>query len=252
VKKALIQVKSRLSQAADGVPAETRAATEDGETRYMRPRPGAQRMYPETDIPDVVIDQRRLKALGSRSVEPWEVAVQRYGKLYSLSRDMTLKLFDSDYWGQFEGLAKEHKLEPSFIASMLVDLPVRLSREGIPEEYLRFELISAVLRAIEAGAVAKEAAPDVLRAVGQGRAKTVAEAVRLLGFGSVGAEEIKAIIDEILLSEAGLVRERGDGAFAPLMGRVMAQLRGKADGAVVSRLLKEKLGTVAKSKDSGY
>jgi glutamyl-tRNA(Gln) amidotransferase subunit E len=251
VKRALLQVKSRLSHAVDGVPAETRAATEDGETRYMRPRPGAQRMYPETDIPDVVIDQRRVKALGSRSVEPWETAVQRYGKLYSLSRDLTLKLFDSDYWGEFEGLAKEHKLEPSVIASMLVDLPVRLSREGIPEESLRFELISEVLRAIEAGAVAKEAAPDVLRAVGRGRAKTVAEAVQLLGLGSVGAEEIKAIIDGVLLSEAGLVRERGEGAFAPLMGRVMAQLRGKADGAVVSRLLKEKLGTVAKSEESG-
>lgn len=30
---------------------ETRAASEDGETRFLRPLPGGERMYPETDVP---------------------------------------------------------------------------------------------------------------------------------------------------------------------------------------------------------
>src|SRR5208283_3876947 len=48
---ALKAVVERAQEALIGVPAETRTAKEDGTTRYMRPRPGAARMYPETDIP---------------------------------------------------------------------------------------------------------------------------------------------------------------------------------------------------------
>ncbi|NPA23285.1 MAG: Glu-tRNA(Gln) amidotransferase subunit GatE, partial [Crenarchaeota archaeon] len=40
----------RLRQALHGVPEETRAANPDGTTRFMRPRPGSARMYPETDL----------------------------------------------------------------------------------------------------------------------------------------------------------------------------------------------------------
>ena len=48
---ALKAVVERAQEAVAGVPAETRTAKEDATTRYMRPRPGAARMYPETDIP---------------------------------------------------------------------------------------------------------------------------------------------------------------------------------------------------------
>ncbi|MDA4124204.1 MAG: Glu-tRNA(Gln) amidotransferase subunit GatE [Thaumarchaeota archaeon] len=251
VERALPQVQARLAKAAEGVPDETRAATEEGETRYMRPRPGAQRMYPETDIPDVVIAEGRLKKIGSRSTEPWEVLVEKYGRRYSLSRDMTLKLFDSEYWGSFGSLAKELKLEPSLIASTLVDLPVRLSREGIPEESLRSELFVDVLRAIGAGRIAKEAAPDVLRAVGQGSVRNVTDAIGLLGLGTVGIEELGSIIDEALSAEGGLVMEKREEAFAPLMGRVMAQVRGRADGGLVSRMVKEKLAHALRNAGKG-
>jgi glutamyl-tRNA(Gln) amidotransferase subunit E len=53
--KALKAVVERVQMAFEGVPEETRAAMDDGTTRYMRPRPGAARMYPETDIPPVMI-----------------------------------------------------------------------------------------------------------------------------------------------------------------------------------------------------
>ena len=36
-----------------GVQKEVRRVTPEGKTRYLRPMPGASRMYPETDIPPV-------------------------------------------------------------------------------------------------------------------------------------------------------------------------------------------------------
>ncbi|NLA38895.1 MAG: Glu-tRNA(Gln) amidotransferase subunit GatE, partial [Methanomicrobiales archaeon] len=50
------QVMIRAEMALSGVPEETRRMLDEGSSAYMRPLPGAARMYPETDILPVVID----------------------------------------------------------------------------------------------------------------------------------------------------------------------------------------------------
>ncbi|MDP2767578.1 MAG: Glu-tRNA(Gln) amidotransferase subunit GatE, partial [Candidatus Methanoperedens sp.] len=54
-KGALESVIIRAREALECVPEETRRALPDGNSAYMRPLPGAARMYPETDVPPVVI-----------------------------------------------------------------------------------------------------------------------------------------------------------------------------------------------------
>ena len=44
-----------------GIPIDTRLATPTGETKFLRPRPGAARMYPETDIPPIIITEKELR-----------------------------------------------------------------------------------------------------------------------------------------------------------------------------------------------
>jgi glutamyl-tRNA(Gln) amidotransferase subunit E len=248
VEKAAPHIIQRLKQATEGVPAETRSATEDGESRFMRPRPGAQRMYPETDVPDVVIGADRLSALMKMVPERWEETVGRYARRYSLSRDLALKLLDSDFLDFFERLSGELRLEPSVVASMLVDLPIRLAREGIPEDALDQDTIAEVLRAIDSGMVAKEAAPDVLRSIGRGESKSVNEAVERLELGSIDLGRLSEIIESVVRSNRALIEAKGEGAFSPLMGEVMAQARGKADGRLVSRLLRQRLASIVGSK----
>ncbi len=238
------RVIQRLESAVRGVPAETRAATDTGETRYMRPRPGSQRMYPETDIPNVQLDGQRLRALAGQVPENWEGRVGRLAKDYSISRDLALKLFDAEADGQFENLAKGLKMEPSVVASTLVDLPARLSREGVPDDALTLERISEVLRAVSTGRAAKEAIPDILKAAGSGGG-TVDEAIRSLGLEAADESAIRLVVVALVKERTELIRERGEGAFAPLMGEAMKELRGKADGAAVARMLREEIGRAA-------
>ena len=63
VGKALEAVIFRAKEALRGVPEETRRALPDGTTAYMRPLPGAARMYPETDIPAVEITDELLRSI---------------------------------------------------------------------------------------------------------------------------------------------------------------------------------------------
>lgn len=238
-------MEERLAQAVRGVPAETRAATEEGETRYLRPRPGAQRMYPETDIPVLAVTVDRMKRLAEVAPEPWDLKVKRYEKEYSLSGEMALKLYDSERAQLFESLCSRFTMEPSVIATVVLDLPVRLSREGVDEEKMTDDLLGEVVKAVAEGRLAKEAAPDVLKAVASGEARDVASAAGKLGFAPMSTAELEQLIDKVVEEERKLVLERGESAFSPLMGEVMKRARGRADGGLVSRLLKEKLNKTA-------
>src|SRR5712692_1906122 len=60
-KDGLRAVVERAREAVERVPEETRAANPDGTTHYMRPRPGAARMYPETDVAPVAISPKRVR-----------------------------------------------------------------------------------------------------------------------------------------------------------------------------------------------
>lgn len=239
-KKAASQVQERLSLVHTGVVAETRAATEDGETRYMRPRPGSERMYPETDIPDIEITKEQRLAVSRRLPEDWGLVVQRLATKYGLSQDLALQIYDSDFLESFEGLTREIHLDPSVIAATLVELPVRLSREGVPEDALTLPILAEALKAVNAGTVAKEAIPDVLRTAGM-KHMTVSQAIDALGLRAADDDEIATVVESALARHRSLVAEKGDGAFSPLMGEVMNVLRGRADGAKVGRILKERI-----------
>jgi glutamyl-tRNA(Gln) amidotransferase subunit E len=239
---------ARLEEATSGVPAETRAATEAGETRYMRPRPGSQRMYPETDIPNITITAKRRGDLAEHVPEDWQAKVARLGREYSLSEDLAIKVYDSDMSTEFEELSRRLHVEPSVVASVLVDLPSRLAREGVPEIALGLPVLAEVLRAVDSGRTAKEAIPDILKAVGS-RGLSVSEAINALGVQLAGESQVRSVVDSVVQKHRPMIEERGEAAFSVLMGEVMKELRGKADGAAVSRILREELLELAGKTD---
>ena len=55
--------RAKLALSDKPVPEETRKMLESGSTAYMRPLPGAARMYPETDVLPVLIDDARWNAV---------------------------------------------------------------------------------------------------------------------------------------------------------------------------------------------
>ncbi|MDG6962438.1 MAG: hypothetical protein JRN48_01205, partial [Nitrososphaerota archaeon] len=208
--------------------------------------PGSQRMYPETDIPDIVVTEAEEAELAREAPEDWRSRVARLERERSLSGDMALKLYDADEIERFEELAGRLRLEPSFIASVLVDLPARLSREGVAEAGYAPSALALALEAVAAGRVAKEAVPDVLRTAWEKRT-TIEQAAVDLGLERVDEARLADILDDLVSRQAALIREKGDAAFSPLMGDAMKEVRGKADGALVARLLREKMARVSRA-----
>ena len=74
--------------------------------------------------------------------------------------------------------------------------------------------------------------------------KTADEAAKELGFIMLSERELKAIVDEVVQSQLDLIKARGVGAIGPLMGVIMKQVRGKADGRLVNEVLQAKVLSV--------
>lgn len=54
-------------------------------------------------------------------------------------------------------------------------------------------------------------------------------------------DDVVSIISEIVANNEGMVKERQMGAMGPLMGMCMKQLKGKVDGSLVNKVVREEI-----------
>jgi len=242
---ALRAVVERAKEALRGVPEETRAANPDGTTRYMRPRPGAARMYPETDIPPIRIDEEYLQELASKLPELPEEAVKRLMKEYNLNEKLANQLVDSEYLGLFEEIVRvSRRVSPRAVAATLTETFKALRRDGVDVGEVSDEQILEVFRLVDSGRTTKEAIPEIITWLSKHRGRSGEEAVEALGLTVISGDDLRALVDRVLQENAEVVRERGEGAFGFLMGYIMKRFRGRLDAKVVSELLRERLKNI--------
>ncbi len=242
VEDALRAVVERAQEAIDGVPAETRTAKTDGTTRYMRPRPGAARMYPETDIPPELITDDLIKKVRSNLPEPSEGKLARFMKDYKLNAKLAKQIIDSEYGGKlFERIVKESAVSPTTVSAFLTETLKALKRDGVQVESVSDEEISGIFRSIGSGQLAKEAAEEVFVWLSKHENKSLPDAVTELNLKMLSRPELEELIDRVIISHKDAVNATGQNAFGMLMGVAMKDARGKANPDIVSKLLKERL-----------
>ena len=57
----------------------------------------------------------------------------------------------------------------------------------------------------------------------------------------MSVDKVHEIIADIVLQNENMVQERQMGAMGPLMGMCMKQLKGKADGGLVNKFVREEI-----------
>ena len=236
---ALGAVVDRSNQALEGVPEETRRALPDGNTEFMRPLPGAGRMYVETDISPIPIHPERLERIRKRLPELPEERRARFVRDYGLSEELAERISLSENAGLFEELTEKSKADPTLVATTLEETFVSLRREGVPVENVGKQALTELFGLVARGKLAKEGVPEVLREVSIGLG--VRAAIDKLGLYAMAKTELKKLVCEVVGANKKLVEERGMAAMAPLMGILMGKVRGRADGKLVHELLEREL-----------
>jgi glutamyl-tRNA(Gln) amidotransferase subunit E len=237
-----VHSRAKIALSEKPVPEETRKMLEGGSSAYMRPLPGAARMYPETDVLPVTIDEARWNAVAVP--ELLTLRTERYAKEYGIDRNYAARLASSDRLPLFERAVADG-IKPKLAAFSILSTATELRREGVDVQNLPDDAYLCIWHAVESGRAAKEAIPDLLRSVASG--STVDAAIAQLA-PSVSREELEAVIKKIVADRAEFVAQKGKAALGPLMGVVMKEVRGSVDGKVVSEILKKEIDRVLAGK----
>jgi glutamyl-tRNA(Gln) amidotransferase subunit E len=203
-------------------------------------------MYPETDIPPTQITEDHVKGLHSRLPELPEQKLQRLVKEYNLNQKLARQVLDSEYSELFEVIVKETHLSPITVAAFMTETMKALKRDGVQVENVSEDHMREAFRSVSSGELTKEAVPDIMAWLSTHSDKTVHEAIGSIGLKMLSEEELEEIIEAAIERNRGLIDERGATAFGPLVGIVMKEVRGKAEAALVTELLKKKMERLRK------
>ncbi len=240
---AMESVIMRANEAIQGVPEETRRSLPDGNSSYLRPLPGAARMYPETDVPPVIISDEHFAAI--EMPELISERAKRFESDLGLHRDLAEKIAYSVYLPLFEEIMRSFegndRINATLVARTLTGTLAELKRDGVATDKLADRHLVDVFNLVAEGGVVKEAVGDLLREMGSSPDIGAKDAASRLGFGKLDLSEIEDMVETIINQRSDFVKEKGLAAVGPLMGIVMAELRGKVDGKTLSEILKQKI-----------
>jgi len=233
---AIQAVAERARAATEGVPEETRGANEDTTSEYLRPLPGAARMYPETDVPPVVPDTGAVE-----TPELLTEKVERYQSEFGLDAGLAEQVAFGRRWETFEA-AVAAGTDPTLAADTVESRVTELRRDEVPVDALAERHFLETLALVRDDDIAKEGIGEVLAVLAEHPGMDARTAAEEAGLAGVDEEEVRATVAEVVERNADQVDQQGMGAFSALMGECMGALRGKADGEVVSDLLREEIG----------
>jgi glutamyl-tRNA(Gln) amidotransferase subunit E len=216
-------------------------------------------MYPETDILPIAITDSMLEPLADKVPRQWDEIVNSLAKKYNLNMKLASQIFDSDYLKVFEEIASETKIKPTFIAVKLTEDLINLQRQGLDASVLTDDVIKDIFTRLDRGSITKESVvsifeklmknePTIVKIVNEQinvkedmETKIVNAAIEAAELSSISDEELSKGLDKIISNNMAIIKEKGVNALSTLMGRAMAEYRGKANGQKVNAMLKDKM-----------
>jgi len=236
----------RVNDAKNGPPAETRAATQTGETVFLRPRPGASRMYPETDIPTIKITKNEIDSAKSQVPKPWDESLLEIQNKYKINAQLTEQIFDSEYFALFEKICDDGKNFPNFVASVLCSTITNLQRKGLDPKLLRLDEIANTFELLKDEKITKESIEIVFEQIMSGKALTALDAVEKASITQLSQDDLEKILDGIIKENHDKIKQDGMRSMSSIMGIAMKQVRGKTSGSLVNDLVIKKIQAVIK------
>jgi len=248
-REAFTTIRERCKTAMKKVPEETRNALENGNSSYSRPLPGAARMYPETDLETVTVEQKQLEKLKKELPLSLQERLELYSK-HGLSPKLAGKMKLSNRACFFEELIARGINATTAAVLLLEDLK-KLEREGINTSLVSEKEIIEILEAERGKRIGKESISKACR-LGALKRIPAREAIKELESNRLESKEVEKIVTCIVEENSKLIKERGTRSAKALMGEAMKELRGKATGKEVMALLEKLIEKrLKKGKEKG-
>jgi Glu-tRNA(Gln) amidotransferase subunit E-like FAD-binding protein len=228
IKTVELEIERQKSEGKKGKP-HVRKGNEDGTTSFLRPMPGADRMYPETDLPLLHISRELINEV-KNNLPKLKSDIRGDLKERGLSDEMLKVVLGSEMLNEFEAVLKVYN-NPNFVAKVMFVLPKEIaSREKISAEVFSLDVIETILKAVADKKILESDVKNVLEEISKG--KKVEEALKIE----------KTDLGEIESEIAKIVKEKPGLNANAYMGLAMAKFKGKVSGkeimAILGKLIK--------------
>jgi aspartyl-tRNA(Asn)/glutamyl-tRNA(Gln) amidotransferase subunit B len=208
------------------------------------------RYFPEPDLVPLAPTAEMMEAARAALPELPAARLSRYAADYGLSGDAAGVLVSWQQLGSFfeESLAGD-SVDPAALARWTTgELVARLREQGLEDprdSKLSPAALADLVRMVESRRLSQSAAKEVLAELTRegGEPAAIVEAKGLAPIADSG--ELEGIVERAIDSNPDAVERIKEGkvqATGAIVGTVMKETKGRADGAEVNRLIRQKLG----------
>jgi glutamyl-tRNA(Gln) amidotransferase subunit E len=181
-------------------------------------------MYPETDIPPISISKEMLDAIAV----PKTLIEKEKELAKQLPRDLVPQILTSPYFPLYERLATE--FDPLLVARTLAYNLKEISRRGFDTAKLTEDDFHGLFLLITRGEIPADSISDIVIARLDGKSF---EDIKNK-FAVMPDDALRRYVKEIVSGNVGKTEQ-------VLMGIVMSNVRGRARGETVSKILREEM-----------
>lgn len=218
----------KLSDSGNSTKAEVRNVLQDGSSEFIRPMPGAGRMYPETDLPLLKISREFINEI-KKELPKLKAEISEELKQTGLNEEMIKLLLKENKVEEFRNLLNIYK-NPNLIAKMILLFPKEISSKtgkSIKNIEKRFEEIYGdILIALNKKKISESDIKQILIKIISG--VSFENAIKI---EKVEISDIEEKILKIIKEKPGL----GANAY---MGLVMSQIKG-ISGKEIMEIIKK-------------
>lgn len=198
---------------------EVRKVNSDNTTTFLRPMPGEARMYPETDVIPFRVDSSKIKIpelIGDK--------VESLVKKFNIPNDIAKKLVNENI--DFEKYLNDNKnIKPNSLVDIIYGLPSIIKKEK-NIDVVTLDYFDEVLPKLNDGSISKDSLVEIFSLLSQGKKVDYSK------YKPMDKTKLKEIVKNIVSKNKNM-------PMGAIIGLVMKETNGKADGKLVSQFVRE-------------
>ena len=163
-KTACDEIVIRAREATVGVPSDTRQGHADGTNGFERVLPGADRMYPDTDLPPIAVTEDRVERIRAGLPEfVWDRRARYVAN--GLPDPIAVDLCLNPRVELYDRIVSELDVQPMLVAVLLCQWLKSMRRLGLKPDRLSDDAIYSVFSAYASGNLTREGIRSAIRRV---------------------------------------------------------------------------------------
>ena len=204
---------------------EVRNVKADATSKFLRPMPTSSRMYPETDLPIIQTNFKKINSI--KLPELISARKERYLKL-GLNEELSSMIANSSRNDVFDKITKTG-INPVLITTILLSTSKEIKRKlKITSWSFPDKLYIDMFSLLADSKITKDSLPEIMERFTKG--ETLEEITK--DYKPISDSELQKIVSEIVKSNSKL-------PTGVLIGKAMTQLAGRADGKKVAKIIGE-------------